>query len=106
MKRMIHSRGDQLELRGRVDAAGDPFDLTGYSVRSQVRRRSGAFVDELEALIDNPAEGSFQIRRGGDETARWPTGDCLCDVEFLSADGRRTSSPPFVIEVRGDVTRG
>ena len=39
MKPISHVRGDQLELRGRDDAAGKPVELTGYTVWPQVRRR-------------------------------------------------------------------
>jgi hypothetical protein len=97
-------------------------DLTGWTVRSQVRRGS-TLVHELTVEDWTPAPGgsSFQLVAltpsvslpGVDmskpgvlgATDDWPVGELLCDIEYTGPTGVIISTETFTIECVADITR-
>lgn len=99
-------RGDTLAIAAAVTTdAGAVFDLTGYTLRSQVRSSSGALVGTLTVTIVSAALGTYTLGAPAATTALWPTGQHLCDVEYVSAGGIVTSTKTFPLFVATDVTR-
>lgn len=76
-------RGDTFQLGGLArDAAGQPEDLSGVTLRAQARvASSGALVAELlVSLADQGAHpGEFAISAG--DTSAWPIAMLLIDIE-------------------------
>jgi hypothetical protein len=101
--RIKHKRGDtfaqQCTLR---DDDGEPVDLTGIAVRSQVRGARGQIVDEL--TITTAGAGTFYARAEASQTGNWPLGVATWDVEFTQA-GIVYSSATVLLDIVEDVTR-
>lgn len=91
-------------------------DLTGVSVRAQVRKVVGnALVSSLVYTMltqDDPPPvgtlGKYTLSKAYDDitdgTALWPIGIHRCDIEYTFTDGSRSSTETFEIEVLQDVT--
>jgi hypothetical protein len=101
--RIQHKRGDtfgqQCTLRG---DDGDPVDLTGIAVRSQVRGVRGQILSELAITPAGP--GTFQVRAESSQTSNWPLGLATWDVEFTQI-GTVYSSATVLLDIVEDVTR-
>lgn len=99
-------RGDTLAVDGVVaQDAGGAVDLTGYTVRSQVRRQSGDLVSALTVTVTNAALGTFTLVAAAAETRGWAPGRHACDVEYASGGGVVSSTESFPFTVLEDVTR-
>lgn len=99
-------RGDTLAIVAAVTQdAGGVFDLTGYALRSQVRTSSGSLVAALDVSITSAALGTYRLGATALATASWPTGQHVCDVEYVSAGGIVTSTKTFPLFVVLDVTQ-
>lgn len=78
-------------------------DITGWTIRAQVRR-GGKLVDDLDISIINATQGCFAILKDDLLTAAWPIADLECDIEFITTAGKN-SSETFIIRVKRDITR-
>lgn len=87
-----------------TDSNGDPQDLTGMTVRSQVRYE-GELVDTLTYTATSAADGEFTMSASAAATEEWPVGTLLCDIEYTYTDGSRLSTDTFKIIVSEDVTQ-
>lgn len=105
-----------LRLRNPVDpdtgSGGGPIDLTGYSVRMQIRESITspaplyALTSEVGGgiTVDGP-EGVLRILIADDETASWVWRYGLYDLEIESASGETTRLLRGEVEVSAEVTR-
>ena len=99
-------RGDTLSVAGvATQDSGVALNLTGYTVRSQVRSSAGALVAALTVTVTNAALGTFALGATAAATATWLAGRHVCDVEYTSAGGVVSSTATFPIAVSEDVTR-
>lgn len=69
-----------------VRISGDPFDLTDYTYRGQIRQAyTGSLVDNLSvALSGSAAEGILTIQLAASQSAEIDPGDYFYDVEVVS----------------------
>jgi hypothetical protein len=71
-----HKQGATFDkLVTRLDAQGDPVDLTGFTVTSGVHNEDETFTDELTATVEDAANGIVRITHPATETALWPETD-------------------------------
>lgn len=89
---------------------GSPIDLSGASIRWQLRDRvdgelfaSATSADDT-LQIDAPETGHTLIVLAYSATEQVPPGGYVCDQELTFADGTRLSSPAVLVKVLGDVT--
>lgn len=94
-------RGDSFQLVGVYYVGGQPADVAGIDIRSQVRSSTGELVQEL-AVIKGSETGSFVLDAG---VIDWPIDVLRCDIEFSDA-GTVRSTETFFIPVEEDVTHG
>lgn len=80
-----------------------PVDLTGWAIRSQIRRGT-KLTQELTVTILDAVNGSFQLTATDAETALWRVDTHTCDVEFDQPGVGVTSSETFNVIVCQDVT--
>lgn len=105
-----HKRGDTLaigvaETAGPTAATQQPVDLTGYTIRAQVRDERDVLLAEFSVTIDEPRTlGTYVLGAAANVTAAWPLGSYLCDIELRSGDGVVESSETFVLRVEADIT--
>lgn len=97
-------------------AQGDAFtwpavhsdgDLTGYSIRAQIRK-GGVLVDEFAVVLDpdqtaNP--GAFTMAITAEQTLGWPTGELKWDIESTPPSGEPKHTPVRRFFVREAQTR-
>lgn len=98
-------RGDTLIVDVRRESAGQPVDLTGYTIRAQVRTAQGALLATLTPTITDAPGGRVQLRAAAATTATWEPGSYRYDVEFTSPAGDVLSSETLPLSVVADVTR-
>lgn len=116
MPTIAHKRGDTFMLGATAtDAAGQPINLTGYTVRAQVRRPhalGGGLVAALVVDVTHATAGQYTLRASGDgTTAQWPVGKAELDIEYEAGTGpapgvrQVQSSQTLCIDVLRDVTQ-
>lgn len=99
-------RGDTLAAAASIaQDSGAAVDLTGYTLRSQVRSSSGELVQALVVVVTAPTLGTYTLSATATQTAAWPIGRHVCDVEYTSAGGVVSSTATFPVIVSEDVTR-
>lgn len=102
-------RGDDLSIPCLEEADGTPVDLTGYTLRAQLRRRSdGELAAEMTVtLADQTTDpGAFTLSVPKATTVLWTPGAVLeFDVEYTTPGGFTWSSGTGAFQVEKDVTR-
>jgi hypothetical protein len=68
---------------------GEPFDLTGYTVRAQIRTRAGAKLHEFSTLLGNAIIAGNQVilTWTSTATAAWRWNGGVYDLEIVSPLG-------------------
>lgn len=88
---------------------GDTLNLTGATLRAQVRPRNGtsfgAVVQELTYAVVSAALGTFTLSATSAQTALWPTGRLACDLELTDSGGAVLHSQTFDVHVLPAVTQ-
>lgn len=86
----------------------DPFDLTGYTVKAQVRPTTdleAPLTAEFEAtIVDPPTDGIIHLHLDHTDTATM-TGDGVWDVQVTDADDNVTTIVRGAVTLIPDVTR-
>lgn len=91
-------RGDTFILECTV-----PVNLTGWTVRSQVRYGE-TLVDSLTFEIVSVGAESSQYKLTRDITTDWPVGKLNCDIEYTTDQDQIISTETFFIECEKDST--
>lgn len=95
-------RGDTFLLEGTVTQNSTPQDITGWTIRSQVRN-GPVLIAALTVNYLDRALGKYQLRF--DNTSNWPVRSLQCDIEYTTSSGQVVSSETFDIEVAADITQ-
>ncbi|GAB0119492.1 hypothetical protein [Acidisoma sp. 7E03] len=93
-----------LMLQAQDDASGDPHDLTGSTIASQLRNSLGELVAELTAAPDTQFQTWVRLSFAGD-TSAWPLGMLSCDVRVTNPDGTNWATETITIQVVERVTQ-
>lgn len=102
-EKIMHKRGDTYKIAVVLteDDGVTRYDLTGWTVRSQIRKRNRLVADLVFADIDI-TQGEFSLMQL--ETSHWPLGILESDIEYIDAMGMSHSTQTYNIEVIGDIT--
>lgn len=100
--RIPFKRGDTFLVEGTVSDGGTAQDITGWSIRSQLRFGQ-ALVAELEVEYVNRVQGRYRLHKA--DTTDWPAKLLLCDIEYTTAAGQIVSTETFEIDTKVDITR-
>lgn len=103
-------QGDTLSIAGQaLQDSGAALDLTGSTIRAQVRTRDGtgygALLTALTVTVVSATAGTFTLAATSVQTAAWPVGRLACDLELTDSGGAITHSETFDVHVRAAVTR-
>lgn len=98
-------RGDTFLRNCQISENGVPIDITGWTIRSQIRDKSGVLVDNLVTSITNAATGSYTINKSAVSTASWIVGDHFMDIEFTTSAGSVMSTETVRIKIETDITK-
>lgn len=101
-----HKRGDTWDFSGPLlDAAGEPWNLTGWAVASQLRTPAGALIQGFTCTVLDAPNGVIRVQASATDTAAWPIGRALTDVQLTSPDGAVVSTTTVAFDVVTDVTQ-
>ena len=89
------------------ESNGDAFDLTGYDVKSQMRKSyySSNATAEFSATISNPVDGIITLTMGSDVTANVPAGRYVYDVIIKSPSNAVTRVLEGIVNIIPQVTK-
>lgn len=89
-----------------VTPAGDVFDLTDYTVSSQMRKSSGSSTGyAIPCEIVDPAVGKVKIKLNAATTDGIPAGRYLYDMEVTDTTGEKLRVLEGIIVITPQITR-
>lgn len=97
-------RGDTFTLACTYKQNGAAYDVTNFTIRSQVRDSSGALVEELTATKANQTTNPGVFVLAAADPMDWPVDVLSCDIQFSDSEGVIRSTQTFQIPVEEDVT--
>jgi hypothetical protein len=86
------------------DATGDPYDLTGCTIASQLRDSLGNLVATLTAAPASGFPGAVLLSTA-EATTAWPLSLLSCDVQVTESDGTISATETFTVQVVQQVTQ-
>lgn len=104
-------RGDTFLHVGQVMINGAIQDLTGWTIRAQIRAEdpntelgTNALIQELVATIQTAATATIVVQATYTQT--WPVGKAYLDIQLTSPapESAKTSTPPLAIQIIAGVT--
>lgn len=96
-------RGDEFSLDiTRVDANGNPVDITGQTVTSQVKITG--FTTNLTVTVVDAPVGKARLSAPASATALWPIATLSCDVKYDGGGGAIRRSRTFKVRVVQEIT--
>ena len=81
----------------------NPMDLTGYTLKSQVRDRDGVLVDTLSTTVDSAIAGTFTVV-ASTGTLAYPLGTLELDIRLTHSTAVEFSET-VLLNVTPSVTR-
>ena len=95
-------RGDTFLVRGTVTNNNVVQDLTGWTLRSQIRDGNTLVADLLVTYVDR-INGIYELSKS--VTTTWPAKTLSCDIEYTMSSGQILSTETFSIACAADITR-
>ncbi len=85
---------------------GQPLNLTGYSVASQMRKSySSSTVYNFTTSLYDAANGKVRLQLNNTQSSAIPAGRWLYDVEITSPSGTKTRVIEGIVTVTPEITR-
>lgn len=83
-----------------------PFDLTGYTIRSHIRKhyKSTSIIGQFECVVADPLSGKFYMLMTDEETRALPVGDFVYDIVVEDNNGNKYRAVEGALEVSPYVT--
>lgn len=78
-------RGDSLVLDCVVQSEGQPVDIAGWQIASQINAPGGQCVHKFAVEIIDPAGGAYRLPASPDQTRGWPLGPLSMDIRYTDA---------------------
>jgi hypothetical protein len=103
MANITHKRGDTLEWVVTLTQNSVAVDITDWTIRSQIRQDT-TLVYEFLVTKTNAGSGVFSLSATAAQTATWPLGSLLIDIEFIDPTGFVISSQTFTMQLVRDIT--
>jgi len=96
-------RGDTYLLDTEVTVGGAAKDMTGWALRSQIRRNK-VLVAECTVTWTDQVAGKYRLTVPAG-TAGWPVDTLRQDIQYVSPAGQVVSTETFMFQVIEDVTQ-
>ena len=85
---------------------GQPLNLTGYTVASQIRKSySSSTVYDFTTSLYDASQGKVRIQLNNSQSSAIPAGRWLYDVEITSPSGTKTRVIEGIVTVTPEITR-
>lgn len=98
-------RGDTFTLACTYKQNGVVYDVTNFTIRSQVRYSTGALVAELTVTKADQTTNPGVFVLAAADPMDWPVKILSCDIQFSDGDGVVRSTQTFQIPVVEDITQ-
>lgn len=98
-------RGDTFTLACTYKQNGVVYDVTNFTIRSQVRYSTGALVEELTVTKADQTTNPGVFVLAAADPMDWPVNILSCDIQFSDGDGVVRSTQTFKIPVVEDITQ-
>lgn len=97
--------GDDFEMTVKVtDSSNTPIDLTGATVKSQIRAATSSTVVMAEFTATSVDSSTLKLSLTGDTTAALPA-SAVWDLQITDADSKVTTIAAGKVKVIAEVTR-
>ena len=104
MANITHKRGDTLEWIVTLTQNVTAVDISDWTITSQIRQDSHILIANLTVTKLNSSQGQFSLTATPTQTAAWPLGAHLVDIEFIDNTGYVVSSQTFTLQLVKDIT--
>lgn len=85
---------------------GTPYDLTNYTVSSQMRKNAGSSIAyNIPCEITAPVSGKVKIKMTAASTENIPPGRYLYDIEITDSTGQKLRVLEGVLTINPQMTR-
>jgi hypothetical protein len=89
-----------------VTPAGTTFDLTGYTVSSQMRKNTTSSIGyTIPCSITDASAGKVKLRLNAETTENIPAGRYLYDIEITDNTGEKLRVVEGIITIVPQITR-
>ena len=89
-----------------ASSSGAPLDLTGYTVKSQIRKSySSSVAYDFTATVYLPLAGKVRLELTPTQSEAIPPGRWLYDVEITSSSGSKTRVVEGIVTVTPQITK-
>jgi hypothetical protein len=86
--------------------SGGPLDLTGYTVKSQIRKSyTSTTAYTFTASVLDAATGKLRLQLNAEQTGAIPPGRYLYDVEITSTSGNKSRVVEGIVTVTPEITQ-
>jgi len=106
MRTFSHKCGATFGRELAISRDGDPFDLTGATVRASVRTADGHFVGNLSPVLVRAVDGIVGVVADAAATASWTPGRAFYDARISLPGGQVIVSPSYEFDIEKGATRG
>jgi hypothetical protein len=99
-----HKHGASFRAEIAATVQGDPLDLTGMTITSQIRAAAGSYrVPGVVVDVVDAVNGLIAIH--AKDTTQWPVTRLEWDVRMVDADGNVSATDTVLIDCEREVTR-
>lgn len=99
MTTLTLKRGDTLDLSCALTLAGQPIDLTGWSIQCHVIAPGNVVVHQFAAVITDPLVGAYRLPAASADTRKWPIGGLNMDIRYIDPAGRVMTTETVALTV-------
>lgn len=97
-------RGDTFIIQVAVKQDNIPIDITGWSVKSQLKKGS-TLVETLDFTAVDMPNGIYELSSPASKTELWPVGVLDCDIQYTTLTPQVISTDTFQVNVIKDITQ-
>lgn len=89
-----------------ASSTGAPLDLSGYTVKSQMRKSySSSTAYNFTTSVYQALQGKVRLEMTAEQTGAIPPGRYLYDVEITSPSGNKTRVVEGIVTVTPEITQ-
>ena len=96
--------GDNIEWVCTMNESGIAADITTWTIGCEVDQSDGTLVLAMTVTKTDPTNGIFSLTATALQTASFPVGDLLVDVQILDDSSITVSSETFNLTMVQDIT--
>lgn len=100
MQTITHKAGSSFEMSASIDT-----DITGWTVKSQLRKKDGTLVSDLDFTLLTAEEEESTFTFTKKDTSSWKEGTYLNDIQYTKPDGSIVTTETVEVVVTRRVTQ-